>query len=132
AEPVLDAIKDARARGVAVRLAYNVDHAQPIPVPPPPRTDLDLVARAGVAAKPIAGVPHLMHQKYVVRDGSDVWTGSMNWTDDSWTREENVVVTLASEAIAGAYARDFDDLWSGGTVQGSGAFDAPSTVVNGL
>ena len=31
-----------------------------------------------------------MHHKYVVRDGEAVWTGSTNWTADSWTREENV------------------------------------------
>ena len=32
-----DALTDAAARGVSVRLAYNLDHdGHPIPVPPPP------------------------------------------------------------------------------------------------
>ena len=30
------AIREAAARGVAVRFVYNVDHRNPIPVPPPP------------------------------------------------------------------------------------------------
>ena len=31
-------------------------------------------------ALPIAGVPDLMHHKYMVRDGESVWTGSTNFT----------------------------------------------------
>ena len=63
------ALKDAQARGVAVRILYNVDHANPIPVPPPPEPDVQLIASLGVPARAIAGVPDLMHHKYVVRDG---------------------------------------------------------------
>ena len=29
------AVREAHARGVTVRILYNVDHANPIPVPPP-------------------------------------------------------------------------------------------------
>ena len=32
------ALRDAHARGVAVRILYNVDSARPIPVPPPPES----------------------------------------------------------------------------------------------
>ncbi len=44
--PPLDAIVHgafaaAAERGVAVRLAYNVDHSKRAPVPPPPRTSPD-------------------------------------------------------------------------------------------
>jgi hypothetical protein len=67
------ALRDGAARGVAVRFVYNVDHRNPIPVPPPPEPDAQLIASLGVPAKPIAGVPDLMHYKYVVRDGEAVW-----------------------------------------------------------
>jgi len=35
-----DAIRRAAGRGVKVRLAYNVDHRNPIPVPPPDGLDV--------------------------------------------------------------------------------------------
>ena len=51
-----------------------------------------------------------MHHKYLVRDGQTVWTGSTNWTLDSWEREENVIATIASPGIAAAYAANFAEL----------------------
>src|SRR5207247_3030125 len=101
------AIKAAAERGVAVRFVYNVDHRNPIPVPPPPEPDVQLIGSLGVPAKGIAGVPDLMHHKYVVRDGAEVWTGSTNWTDDSWSRQENVIVVVESEELAALFRRDF-------------------------
>jgi phosphatidylserine/phosphatidylglycerophosphate/cardiolipin synthase-like enzyme len=126
------ALKDAQARGVAVRILYNVDHANPIPVPPPPEPDVQLIASLGLPAKAVAGVPDLMHHKYVVRDGSAVWTGSTNWTDDSWSRQENVVVTVASEEIARAFALDFEGLWRDGDVEQSGFVEPRPAEVDGL
>ena len=70
-----DAIRAAAARGVAVRFVYNLDHRNPIPVPPPPEPDGKLIASLEVPVRAIAGVPDLMHHKYVVRDGDSVWTG---------------------------------------------------------
>src|SRR5919201_2121215 len=55
-EVVGGAIRDAHARGVAVRILYNVDHANPIPVPPPPEPDVQLIASLAVPAKAVAGV----------------------------------------------------------------------------
>jgi len=118
-----DAFRGAAARGVRTRFAYNVDHGLPIPVPPPPEPDVQLIATLPVEGKPIAGVPSLMHHKYVIRDGADVWTGSMNWTDDSWSRQENVIVIVHSEAIAKGYRIDFDQLWATGDVEKSGFVD---------
>ena len=126
------ALKEAQARGVAVRILYNVDHANPIPVPPPPEPDVQLIASLGVPAKAIAGVPDLMHHKYVVRDSADVWTGSMNWTDDSWSRQENVVVTVASPEIAEAFTLDFDGLWRDGDVERSGLVEPRPVEVDGV
>src|SRR5579862_1422837 len=118
-----DAIRRAAARGVRIRFAYNVDHANPIPVPPPPEPDVELIATLPVEGKGIAGVPDLMHHKYVVRDGTTIWTGSMNWTDDSWSRQENVVGIVTSPALAKAYELDFGQLWSTGDVMKTGFVD---------
>jgi phosphatidylserine/phosphatidylglycerophosphate/cardiolipin synthase-like enzyme len=125
------ALRDAHARGVAVRILYNVDHANPIPVPPPPEPDAQLIASLGVPAKAIAGVPDLMHHKYVVRDGESVWTGSTNWTEDSWARQENVIVTAAAEELARAFTLDFDGLWKDGDVERSGFVEPRPVEVDG-
>jgi phosphatidylserine/phosphatidylglycerophosphate/cardiolipin synthase-like enzyme len=126
-----DAIRAAAERGVAVRIAYNLDHRLPIPVPPPSEPDAALIASFGVPSKPIAGVPDLMHHKYVVRDCASVWTGSMNWTDDSWSRQENVTVVVDSPQIAAAFTRDFDQLWTTGSVERSGFVDPVPVQVGG-
>jgi phosphatidylserine/phosphatidylglycerophosphate/cardiolipin synthase-like enzyme len=120
---VTGALEAAQKRGVAVRLAYNVDHARQAPVPPPPRTSPDAMESLPFPTAAIPGVPDLMHQKYVVRDASSVWTGSTNWTADSWTREENVVVTVDSPAVAARYRDDFEQLWTTREVARSGRVD---------
>jgi phosphatidylserine/phosphatidylglycerophosphate/cardiolipin synthase-like enzyme len=131
AEPVVRAIRGAASRGVRIRIAYNIDHDKPIPVPPPPEVDGPLVESLGVPVKAIPGIPDLMHHKYVVRDAESVWTGSANWTDDSWSREENVIVTLDSETIARDYAKNFDELWTSGAVLGTGSFDPEAGTIDG-
>ena len=126
------ALKEAQARGVAVRILYNVDHSNPIPVPPPPEPDVQLIAALGVPARAVAGVPDLMHHKYVVRDGEAVWTGSMNWTDDSWSVQENVVVIAASQELAHAFTLDFEELWGGADVEHSGFVEPRPVEIEGV
>ena len=120
---VLAALLAAVQRGVAVRLLYNVAHPGPIPVPPPPETAPDAIEALPVATRGIAGIPDLMHHKFVVRDAGAVWTGSTNWTDDSWSRQENVIVTVDSHEVAYAYALAFGQLWESGRVAHSGKVD---------
>src|SRR4051812_12386467 len=114
---VTGALGEAAGRGVAVRVMFNVEHANPIPVPPPPEPDARQIAALGVPARAIAGVPDLMHHKYVIRDGEAVWTGSTNWTDDSWARQENMIVTVDSPELAHAFTLDFEELWATGIVE---------------
>jgi phosphatidylserine/phosphatidylglycerophosphate/cardiolipin synthase-like enzyme len=115
-----DAIRRAHDRGVRIRFVYNVDHRKPIPVPPPPSPDETLIRALPVEATAIAGVPDLMHHKYVVRDGTSVWTGSTNWTDDSWTRQENVIAIVESAAVAADFLLDFQELVTTENVASSG------------
>ena len=118
---VRDAFTAAHERGVAVRLAYNADYRFDTPlVPPPPTTVPAFIEAFPFATQAIPGIPDLMHHKYVVRDGAAVWTGSTNWTIDSWTREENVLITVESTALATHYLEDFEQLWTTRQVSRSG------------
>ena len=119
---VLGTLRDAAARGVRVRLLYNVDRRPPgAPAPPPPKTRPDEIRALPFATHGVPGWPDLMHHKYVVRDSSAVWTGSTNWTDDSWAREENVIVVADRAAsLAERFTRDFGQLWRRGSVHRSG------------
>jgi phosphatidylserine/phosphatidylglycerophosphate/cardiolipin synthase-like enzyme len=132
-DAVADALRTAMRRGVRVRLAFNDDTPGPDPrpfEPPPPSTERHVLEELGAELKGIPGWRDLMHHKYVVRDEEAVWTGSMNWTLDSWTRQENVIATVAEPAVAAAYAHDFGQLWETGRVGVSGNFDA--AAANGV
>ena len=107
-----------------MRLVYNVDHGKNVPVPPPPEGDPSIIDALPFPTAAIPGVPDLMHHKYVIRDKTSLWTGSMNWTADSWTREENVIVTLDSAELAARYGEDFEQLWTRRDVQHSGKVDS--------
>jgi phosphatidylserine/phosphatidylglycerophosphate/cardiolipin synthase-like enzyme len=128
---VLASLLAAAQRGVAVRLLYNVDHPGPIPVPPPPEATPDAIEALPVPTRGVAGIPDLMHHKFAIRDGSAVWAGSTNWTDDSWSRQENVIVTVSSEEIAYAYGLAFEQLWESGAVEGSGRVEPRPADVDG-
>jgi phosphatidylserine/phosphatidylglycerophosphate/cardiolipin synthase-like enzyme len=132
AELVKAALVAAQARGVDVRLIYNVSHGGPIPVPPPPQTVPDLVEALPIKTKAIPGVPDLMHHKYVVRDREAVWTGSLNWTQDSWSRQENAIAIVESRELAHAFALNFDELWGTGTVEGTGRVEPRPVDVGGV
>ncbi len=128
---VAGAITEAEARDVAVRLAFNVDHEKPEPLFPKPEGEPSLIDGLDVPTKPIPGIPDLMHHKFAVRDGTAVLTGSTNWTDDSFSRCENLIVVVESGALASAYTRDFEQLWSSGSVAESGFVDPNPVEVDG-
>ena len=127
AQAVVDAVRGAAARGVKVRVVVNWEpEKRPVkPLPPPSQVDWDLLKAMGVPFQPVKGIPDLMHHKYVVRDSETVWSGSTNWTMDSWTREENVIVQVQSSELAHAFQEDFEYLWTAKEVAGSGKFSAP-------
>ncbi len=134
---IAGALHERAAAGVAIRIAYDADKPEPPLVaqgmdPAPPGTGA-LVQSLGYPFRRIGG-PKLMHNKYIVRDRpaperSDngatpsVWTGSTNFTDDSWNVEENNILRIASPDLARFYARDFADLWREGEIGTSGSFD---------
>jgi phosphatidylserine/phosphatidylglycerophosphate/cardiolipin synthase-like enzyme len=120
---VADQLKAAAARGVKIRLIYNVDVGRPAALHPPPSTRPDILEELPIETRAISGIPDLMHHKYAVRDGEAVWTGSANWTIDSWTLQENVLAVVASERLAAEYAENFEELWTKRDVEHSGKGD---------
>lgn len=130
---VLASLLAAQQRGVSVRLLYNVDHPGPIPVPPPPGTKPEAIEALPIDTRGVAGIPDLMHHKFVVRDRADVWSGSTNWTDDSWTRQENVIVrALGAPELAYAFSLEFEQLWQQLTVEGTGDVQPRPVDVDGV
>jgi phosphatidylserine/phosphatidylglycerophosphate/cardiolipin synthase-like enzyme len=74
----------------------------------------------------------LMHHKYVVRDGDAVWTGSLNWTDDAFSLEENVAIAVRSDAVAAAFVRNFEELWRRRRIDRTGAIGTRITLAGGV
>src|SRR5262245_6265619 len=129
---VADQLRKAEARGVDTRLLYNLDSGRPSELHPPPRTRPEILAELPIEARPVAGIPDLMHHKYAVRDDEAVWTGSTNWTIDSWTRQENVIAIVANARIAARFRQNFDELWSNPDVARSGRVAPQAVDVDGV
>lgn len=131
-QEVVEAIHAAAKRGVDVKIAY--DHTKTentatlgkgiLGSDPAPRGTMAFVQAnfPDLPTKPIAG-SHLMHNKYIIRDGSDVWMGSANFTTSAWTRQENNILRLHSKELAKHYEEDFKSLWESGDIRGTGKND---------
>jgi phosphatidylserine/phosphatidylglycerophosphate/cardiolipin synthase-like enzyme len=146
AAPVVAALRDRAAAGVEVRIAYDagkpyrvIRQASADPAPPGTAHFIERIG-GGIQAKPITGGPppgpKLMHHKYIVRDGRTpagaVWTGSSNFTDDSWEFEENNIVRIESPALCAYYENDFGELWTSGDIATTGAHDTGTVQVGSI
>ncbi|MGA7733358.1 MAG: phosphatidylserine/phosphatidylglycerophosphate/cardiolipin synthase family protein [Chloroflexia bacterium] len=136
---ILAALKARAQAGVSIRIIY--DQANPQALPPWHFDPCDLstpqfVQSLGFPSRMIEGNRALMHHKYVVLDGNTpraaVWTGSTNFTDDSWKLQENNVIILRSQELARYYVKDFEELWVDGRIESEGLMDSgEATLVYG-
>ena len=104
-------LQGLRDRGVRVRICDHDERQTQREVPdnvPRPAAPPEYIDSLGLDVHPVIGFGTLMHHKYVVIDGERIWTGSMNWTEDSFTLQENCIVTLESPIVAAAYLQDFE------------------------
>jgi phosphatidylserine/phosphatidylglycerophosphate/cardiolipin synthase-like enzyme len=124
-------LRAAADRGVRIRLLYNADSERPAELHPPPSTRPEILDELPVDTRAVPGIPDLMHHKYAVRDRAAIWTGSANWTVDSWTKQENVLAIVESEAVAGSYLRNFEELWERQDVERSGFVEPSPATVDG-
>ena len=99
---VRDALLRAQKRGVRVRMVMESDNLYNA-VP----SDL---ANAGI---PIVGDnrPGLMHDKFMVIDRSEVWTGSMNFTTSGAYEDNNNLIRIRSTKVAEDYTVEFEEMF---------------------
>ena len=108
-EPIYRAILAAHQRGVAVRIVADDDHG----LHDDKNTALRDLQAAGV---PVIddGRSGLMHNKFMILDGETVWTGSWNYTVNGSYRNNNNAFVMNHRSAAGAYQREFDEMFERG------------------
>jgi len=92
----------AHERGVNVRVVMESSNMD--------RSDPQALIAAGI---PIIGDGRqgLMHDKFVVIDRSEVWLGSMNFTDSGTYDDNNNVIHIKSTKIAEDYSQEFKEMF---------------------
>ena len=89
-------------RGVQVRMVMESDNRE--------RSDVQILIDAGI---PVLGDRRegLMHNKFVVIDHSEVWLGSMNFTDSGAYQDNNGLMRIISPKMAENYTREFEEMF---------------------
>jgi phosphatidylserine/phosphatidylglycerophosphate/cardiolipin synthase-like enzyme len=124
----------ANAGHVKLRIRYDATTGSKISGssktvdPKPPTTAAVKSAGLGGIAEPISDKGgHLMHNKFLVRDGKTVWSGSGNFTNGGLHLQDNNYFVIESSKAAAAYQAIFDGL----KMAGHGPAIHPSTITLG-
>jgi phosphatidylserine/phosphatidylglycerophosphate/cardiolipin synthase-like enzyme len=99
---IRDALLDAWHRGVVVRMVMESDNM-----------DSDEAQALIAAGIPILGDRRegLMHDKFVVIDRQEVWTGSMNFTTGGAYKDNNNLIRIRSAEVAQDYTQEFNEMF---------------------
>jgi phosphatidylserine/phosphatidylglycerophosphate/cardiolipin synthase-like enzyme len=107
-------LRERADAGVQIRLCYDADKPLRPDVAagqdPAPAGTGTFVQSLGYPWRRIGGMK-LMHNKFILKDGQSVWTGSTNLTDDAFTLMENNIVEFESSQLTNYYAAEFEQLW---------------------
>lgn len=99
---IKNALLDAHARGVVVRIVTDSDTSGGI--------EFQDLIRAGI---PVLGDRHesLMHNKFLIIDRRELWTGSMNFTLNGFYEDNNNLITTTSLDIVENYLVEFNEMF---------------------
>jgi phosphatidylserine/phosphatidylglycerophosphate/cardiolipin synthase-like enzyme len=99
---VRDALIDAQRRGVEVRVVTESEN-----------TDEQEIQDLKDTGIPVLGDRHegLMHDKFMIIDRSEVWTGSMNLTTGGAYLDNNNLIRLHSTELAEYYTLEFEQMF---------------------
>ncbi len=112
---ILEALARQPRRGVRLRLAYDggSERTGGLGADPKPGGTEEALAAAGLLPYATAVHEkgrHLMHDKFVVRDGKTVWMGSANFTIGGLELQDNNCLTLTSTRLAASYVSILEEL----------------------
>lgn len=101
-DSIRNALINAYKRGVRVRMVMESDNLE--------RSDPQKIKEAGI---PVLGDRRqgLMHDKFVVIDNSEVWLGSMNFTDSGCYEDNNNLLRVHSTKVAENYTKEFEEMF---------------------
>ena len=120
--PIAEAIIEAKQNNVQVKLVLEADYliakkalAQPfLPGGPhePNRKLHDAILRSKIKVNSDFN-PKIFHQKFIVRDGESVLTGSTNFTKTGVRKNLNHIIIVHDKEIAKIYSREFREIQQG-------------------
>lgn len=104
---ICSAIVGARERGVAVRLITDREQSSG-------KSQKAVLKQIGQAGIPIKIDSHsgIMHLKVTIADRQTATTGSFNYTKSAEKSNDEVLVVLKDEKIAGDFETEFNRMWN--------------------
>jgi phosphatidylserine/phosphatidylglycerophosphate/cardiolipin synthase-like enzyme len=99
---IRNALIRAHHRGVQVRVVVESDSLY--------RQEIQELITAGIPVVADQG-EGLMHNKFVIIDDSEVWTGSMNLTVNGAYRHLNNLIRIRSSLVAENYQTEFEEMF---------------------
>lgn len=109
-ENVAQAITRAKNRGVTVRMVTDSDTVNATRDEATQKA-LKIVRDAGITIVPDERSA-IMHHKFAVRDGEEIWTGSWNLTVGDTYRLNNNAVRMRSPELARAFTEELETMYT--------------------
>jgi phosphatidylserine/phosphatidylglycerophosphate/cardiolipin synthase-like enzyme len=98
---IRDALIRAHQRNIRVRVVTETDYIS--------NPEMQALVLEGIQVRGDERQP-LMHNKFVVIDEEEVWTGSMNLTVNGAYRNNNNLLRIRSAQLAGQYTEEFEEM----------------------
>ncbi|HSL30538.1 MAG TPA: phospholipase D-like domain-containing protein [Anaerolineales bacterium] len=117
---VRNALLRAHNRGTTVRVVMESENMD--------RSDPQVMLEAGI---PIVGDENegLMHDKFIIIDRSEVWIGSMNFTDGGAYDDNNNLMRIRSTKMAENYIQEFEEMFLDGRFGDNVAAETPNRTL---
>ncbi len=100
---IMKALAEARARGVQIEAIWDYRGWERFE-----DSEMDDALYLGIGV--VDALPGLVHHKFAIIDGQTVITGSTNWSDSGFFRNDENLLVIESAAVAEQFAQHFNAL----------------------